>query len=291
MDIGGVHLPTVIGVTGGAGIAFTAVYGTFSRFEKIQSRKNRLYVSRWLLGLQVPKEGSEEFFIDLFYKLFGPRHWSIRCAITSFMLSASLILIAALGAYLHYWSALLIVDSTSDWSLQGQRLSSWIVAACLIDYLSLWKTRLILTRASALRSTLASLGFVAADFVITSALFCVVPFVMMCLLISTTMGFGVVLSALWNDWWNIATNYQYQMTVTALHSSFYLIALATSAWLWAYVIASQLVRLLAYIPPFIQFLSKIADVNEHPVRVLGFVAGVLSALIVGLAGLVFGDGL
>ena len=52
--------------------------------------------------------------------------------------------------------------------------------------------------------------------------------------------------------------------------------------MWAYVFAAQSVRLLAYVPLFITFLSKIADVKEHPVRVLGFVAGALSAFVVAI---------
>src|ERR1700730_1513199 len=214
MDIGGVHLPTFIGATGGAGIAFTAVYGTFSRFEKIQSRKNRLFVSRWLLGLQVPKEGSEEFFVELFNRLFGPKHWSVRCAIASFVLSASLIAVAALGVYLGFWEE----AGRSGISFQpGSNvllLAFWVAGACLVDYFSLWKTRLILTRLSALRSTVASLYFIIADFVITSALFCLVPFVMMFTFFSLIFVPISVVAHLWPDRWMIL-NAQYDITLLA----------------------------------------------------------------------------
>jgi hypothetical protein len=286
MDIWGFHLSTVLGATGGAGIAFAAVYGTFLRFEKIQSRKNRLYVSRWLLGLQVPKGGSEEFFIELFNKLLGPKHWSFRCAITSFMLSAFLIVITFFGSYLGFWSSWPegapnpIVNLLFEESGKGEGLTSWVVSACLLDYLSLWKTRLFLTRLSAFKSTFASISLVSVDFIITSVLFGLLPCLVMFELVSLHYGVIETLTHSWIHLYDEVIPIQVPMTVASFQSGYYLVALLTSVWLWTYVLASQAVRLLAYIPRFIGFLSKIADVKEHPVRVLGFVAGVLSAAVV-----------
>src|ERR1043166_10211976 len=194
MDIGGIHIPTLIGTGAGASAAFTAVYGTFSHFEKIQSRQNRLFVSQWLLGLQVPKEGSEKFFVELFNKLFGFRHWSVRCGVTSFILSSFLITFTFFGSYFGFWSSSEWGDVHPIYGFQNVRgaegLIYWIIGACLIDYLSLGKTRFMLTRLSALQSLIASIGLVVADFIITSVLFCLLPFFVMVILVSRNYKIG-----------------------------------------------------------------------------------------------------
>ena len=94
MDIGGLHIPTVVGTGVSATATFGFVYTLFSRFEKLQSRKNRHFVAHWLLGLKVPQDGSEHFFIELFDKLFGPRHWSFRCVAASSILTTVLVVLA-----------------------------------------------------------------------------------------------------------------------------------------------------------------------------------------------------
>src|SRR5262249_33805645 len=157
------------------------------------------------------------------------RHWSFRCAVTSFVLSAFLIFVAVLGFSLGFWSLWPDREDTPPWwqyvvprdtSLTDTYLAGWIVGACVIDYLSLWKTRLILTKMSALRSTVASVGFIAADFMITTALFCFVPFIMMFILISSMMGFSVAVWILWTNFRNIVDT-QYEMAIFSFHSIFY----------------------------------------------------------------------
>ena len=84
VDIGGLHIPTL----GSAAATFGAVYATFARFDRVQSRNNRRFVSRWLKGLTLPRDETwNDFFLELFTYLFGPRHLSLRCAVTSVLLS------------------------------------------------------------------------------------------------------------------------------------------------------------------------------------------------------------
>jgi hypothetical protein len=42
-------VPAILAATASAGVAFTAVYSAFSRFEEIQSQESRLFVGQWLL--------------------------------------------------------------------------------------------------------------------------------------------------------------------------------------------------------------------------------------------------
>lgn len=278
MDIGGFHLPTMMGAIAAGGAAFTAVYGIFSRFDDIQSQENRTYVSRWLFGLQVPKKGSEHFFVDLFNKLFGPKHWSFRCALTSIILTIFFLIFA----FFVNPSGTTSSHETHYNPLASVSWRHWAMGACVVDYLSLWKTRLILTKISTLHNVLASAFFVLFDAIITTVLFSFLPFLLMFLLVSSH--FGIINTITYALWDHLAetVGIQIGMTIGYLFTIYYFVALLTSAWLWAYVFASQAVRLLAYVPRFVLFLSKVVAINEHPVRVLGFVAGLLSACIMAL---------
>jgi len=280
MDIGGFVIPTVVAAVASAGAAFTAVYGTFSRFEEIQSQENRLFIGQWLLGLPVPKRGSEIFFIELFNKVFGRSHWSVRCAIASFVLSGFFLALAFLANYSGSW------QTGSNYNpLAGVGWPISALGACLIDYVSLWKTRLVLTKVSTLHSALASLVFVLFDFILTTVLFSLLPFFLMFALVSSEYG---LVGAITYNFFNLhnflheVVPTQTGIAVDSFKSPYYLVALFTSAWVWVYVLSAQTVRLFGYIPRFIVFLSKVTDVKEHPVRVLGFVAGIVSAFVVAI---------
>lgn len=58
----------------------------------------------------------------------------------------------------------------------------------------------------------------------------------------------------------------------------YLLALLTSAWLWVYMMVAAALRLLSYVPVVVRKLSKVMDMDEHPVRSIGYIAAALSAL-------------
>jgi len=57
---------------------------------------------------------------------------------------------------------------------------------------------------------------------------------------------------------------------------FYFAAFLTSAWLWAYILIAYALRLLRSV----RFLSKIMDLNEHPVRSVGYVVAAVSSMII-----------
>lgn len=61
---------------------------------------------------------------------------------------------------------------------------------------------------------------------------------------------------------------------------FYFAAFLTSAWLWAYILIAYALRLLRSVPGVVRFLSKIMDLNEHPVRSVGYVVAAVSSMII-----------
>ena len=67
---------------GSAAATFGAVYATFARFDRVQSRNNRRFVSRWLKGLTLPRdEAMDDFFLELFTLLVRPASPVCRCGV------------------------------------------------------------------------------------------------------------------------------------------------------------------------------------------------------------------
>jgi hypothetical protein len=57
--------------------------------------------------------------------------------------------------------------------------------------------------------------------------------------------------------------------------------LLTTAWLWVYLIVAYVMRAIIGFPSLLKLLSKVMDLENHPVRTVGYVAATVSAMIVG----------
>jgi hypothetical protein len=53
------------------------------------------------------------------------------------------------------------------------------------------------------------------------------------------------------------------------------VSMLPSIWLWLYVIASLLARLMAKSAPLLRFLLYFLDIDKHPIRSIGFIAAIL----------------
>jgi hypothetical protein len=278
MDIAGFHIPGFVS----ASTAFTSVYAVFYRFDRIQSKKNRQFVSYWLKGVQAPHTQWNLFFLELFARLFGSRHLSFRSFITSAALS--MCLVAGVLAYL--------IVRTGDYPtfemLNGTTIlfaSLFLFTNIVSDYLSLWKTRVFLTKIGTLSRYITLFGVVIIDLAATTLLY-----ISSGIFVTTILeiGFDTLTWQLWID--NIeqvvtgvfGLNKGFLSDLPNTFRNFYLVSLLTSAWLWMYVATAILMRGLLFLPTAISGLSKIADLDEHPVRTIGFGAGLISAVVVGV---------
>ena len=136
MDIAGHHIPGLVSAAG----TFASVYGVFARFDRIQSRNNRRFVGRWLAGLSAPQIGWDSFFVELFQRIFGTNHWSVKCLLRSALMSLFIINIPVLYFVVNitpvvgnYWLDPVVIYANT----------TLICLACIVNYLSLWKTRLL----------------------------------------------------------------------------------------------------------------------------------------------------
>jgi hypothetical protein len=283
VDLAGIHLPAAATVGGSVGVTFLAVQGFFLRLEKIQSRDNRRFVGRWLMGLTAPDEKWTGIVVELFHRLFGEHHWTVRCFLVSSVMTTITIL-----------AALFVVATiTSDHGaaqflsrLLGPFVYRYLPFACLFDFVSLFVTRQILYQTARASSRISIGAFVLADLGATTILFWS----------AATLAACLFLVALYGDmpWVSTVSKLRYVFPFaasevtsnftrpTGIFGALYAASLVTSAWLWAYLLVSQIVRWLSYLPASVQFLARVIDINEHPVRSIGTVIALISAGCVGL---------
>ena len=259
---------------------------------------NRRFVGRWLKQVSVPTIQWNISFAELFENFFGRSHLSLRCLSKSVFLSISL----GLAVFLCQWSW-----STKNSILNGimhhrDRLPelmimiAFMVTNIVSDYLSLWKTRTILTRIGDFSKQITLVGVVFADFVLTTLLYMASAFISFLLLALFAMITRIsdgdsldVVDLLRNIFQGMfALDRSEISNIINTLNLFYLISLLTSAWPWSYVVTSTLMRCFLIYPSTIRLLSRIADLDEHPVRTIGFAAGLVSAGVVVLSNLFLG---
>jgi hypothetical protein len=249
---------------------FGAVYKAFATFDGGQSDEQRRFVRDWLLGLRVDDRGWSQFYKELFARFFGKKHFSWECLLRSSLLSS--FLIVAIYAVSYVKNRELLVDLAS---VEASFLVMSLFSAIIADYLSLWKTRLILTKLNPLRNGLIACSIVAVDFVVTTIVFSITN------VLALTVYYFIYFN-LWGGVQGIGIHdYLIDVAWTAASAFFplgllYLAALLTSAWLWIYLIVSYGMRLF---PRILAVLSRIQDLENHPVRTIGYAAATVSAAI------------
>jgi hypothetical protein len=280
VDILGYHIPSMVGVAA----AFTSVYAAFAKFDADQSDKNREFVRDWLLGLKVDDRRWAQFFKELFTKVFGERHLSAKCFRRSAALSAALLAVLWTYAYFRYGREVspelqryeIYQDASADRLFAIQALG-WTAFAVFADYLSLWKTRALLTRTNLLSSGLAGIAVVIGDALATMIIF---------LTIVIGPGLTVVLLTYEDVQPKMIIPWIADTMADGFQRALLLAPLFTSAWLWVYLIVAYAMRAATHLPSWLRPLSKVMDFEHHPVRTIGYVAATVSATIVGLITLV-----
>jgi hypothetical protein len=275
VSIFGYHFPSLAGAV----TAFAAVYGAFAKFDADQSPDNREFVRRWLLGLSVDSNEWDRFFYELFARFFGSKHLSLRCIKASFILSTLIV-----GAICLVWEARLFGKADNPY-LDDKDVIDLIIVflpavaiACVTDYLSLWKTRLILTKSNLLRHGFAGVMIVVGDAIATLVIYGAVYLVAAEVVLWLNPQRQIYLS-------DVIAQIYATLIGEAGPAPFRMLSLAplfTSAWLWIYLIVAYCMRLLSLVPPLLQALSRVMDFGKHPVRTIGYVAATLSAAVVGI---------
>jgi hypothetical protein len=117
------------------------VLGVFELGEKLASQPAKDALSKWLLTFDVRKAGAlPNGTREIFEWVFGKRHFSTECFIRSALFSLGAMVVV--GIIMFLISPAEVLPPERDLALV--LIALWLPWSILIDYVSLFKTRLIL---------------------------------------------------------------------------------------------------------------------------------------------------
>jgi hypothetical protein len=122
------------------------VYGVFELGQKLASQRAKDALAKWLVSFDVRKakalpDGTRE----IFERIFGERHLSLKCFVRSAMFSLATIAFMAILCSLIYPRAVFVIMNETFVEPNGwEPLILWIPLSIFIDYISLFKSRVIL---------------------------------------------------------------------------------------------------------------------------------------------------
>lgn len=240
----------------------------------------------------------------LFEKVFGKNHFSVRCIGASAAFSvASLVVMVVLDALTHQkmaarnWQYIMSDQERELAPVQLFFVGSWVTWSFVADYLSLFKTRIVLSWLDAGRVTrFLALGMLfLADFVVSLAIF-VLGLVLIVIIVANIFNPAILTvsngpQSLWNEIveaaWGVpkALWSQFELLIGPSPSDARLwetllpilfgAGLIPSVWLWGYILTTMATRLLALNSRLWGWLSFALQIEKHPIRVIGFMSGAL----------------
>ena len=259
------------------------VLGVFEVGERFASQRAKDALSKWLLTFDVKKAGAlPDGTQELFEKIFGERHFTLKCFIRSaaFSLSA-MAFIMILGFLINPKDVLSYVLDDSMALVAG--FASWLPWSIIIDYISLFKTRVILGIVA--RVKLHHLVVAVTILVVDFIGYIILYIVGVILVASAISVMGIRDNALPSEFSTLIqvlvvlaeviidtiTEPQHVYLFNTFWAGF-----APSIWLWLYVLALFVTRGLLRSERIVNWLRWALDVEKNPFRSIGAVAATLA---------------
>lgn len=251
----------------------------FSKAEIVVTSQKRCQVSWWLRQLD-PANAMERWpktFAAIFDSVFGERHLSWQCIWRSCV--ASLI---GVGILTLIWASIY-----PDQEIWLTVVLGAVLFNLVPDYLSLLETRYVLRWMGTKPSTGRICALLAFDIVVTGVIFffmAVLIFVLANILITSwnipsdpileTISYTVALA-----WELLVPGFRLSSPDFLDGPSFGIFFYSTyftSLWVWLYPLSGIVLRLLY---PVVILMQRHLDIDNKPIRSLGFVASVITPLI------------
>jgi hypothetical protein len=279
-----VSLPTEIIQLFGTGsvpvLVGGTVLGVFELGERFASQRAKDDLSKWLLTFDVQKakalpDGTQE----LFERIFGERHFSLKCFVRSAAFSLGAMVFVAMLCVLIRPRPFFQTEELSISSVMSSVLIrlSWSI---IVDYISLFKTRVILRIMTRMHLTTLDLAIaiLLVDYFVYLVIFAI----------------GITL----HDWlfahyyfhydmpMNFGSRFVFWFTIVIVPPPlteslpFFFIyfwsGFVPSIWMWLYVLALFVTRGLLRSEKLVNWLRYFLDVEKAPFRSIGAVAATLS---------------
>jgi hypothetical protein len=292
-----VSLPTDIIQLFGTGsvpvLVAGSVLGVFELGERFASQRTKDALSKWLLTFDVQKtKVLPDDTQELFQKIFGERHLSVKCFFRSALFSLGAMAFISIIVLLIYPKAAL--ELTHDFleppnflpesvrsSLYGSwvQFAVWLPWSILIDYVSLFKTRLILAVLTRRIRPILVVAILGIDFLVYLIIFNAG----LRLLASVPLSFIIPLGGLHPV--DIYKGFVFVVPTfiisprEQLLDIFFWAGFAPSVWMWLYVLALFVTRGLLRSERILNWLRWALDVEKAPFRSIGAVAATLAFIL------------
>jgi hypothetical protein len=282
-----VSLPAdIIQLVGPGSVPFVVagfVYGVFELGERLASQRAKDALSRWLVSFDVQKaKALPDGTLGVFEKIFGERHFSLRCFVRSAAFSLGAMVFLGIILLLIYPQEF-VSDATADRTWEA--LAIWLLWSILIDYISLFKTRVILRM---LRLVNRGAGGVAIAILIIDYLLYFTLFISGALILNIVMDMKFLDELVEKFFENgilslvkyVYLEHNYKpipmMSPHPFADIIFWAGFAPSLWMWLYVFALFVTRLLLRSERIVSMLRWFLDIEKNPFRSIGAVAAALA---------------
>jgi hypothetical protein len=263
----------LFGISSVPAIVAGSVLGVFELGERFASQRAKDALSKWLLTFDVQKanalpDGTQQ----LFERLFGERHFSMKCFGRSVAFS--------LGAMV--FIAMLMFLVTASVQLYGisplVQLDFWLPWSILIDYVSLFKTRVILRILTRMRrrNALAAVALVVSDYLVYLLLFSIGLALLILKMIPDVFEQMGLIEGFRRMFLATMPAFLILPRSNNIYSIFFWAGLAPSIWMWLYLAALVVTRGLLRSEKLVNWLRWALDVEKAPFRSIGAVAAALA---------------
>jgi hypothetical protein len=253
-------------------VIFGTVLAVFELGDRLASQQAKNALSKWLLTFDVRKAGAlPDGTKEIFERIFGERHFSLKCFVRSAAFSVGAIAFIDILFFLinPHPSAGFFIGSAQPWIIVGL----WLLWNIVIDYASLFKTRLILGLLLQLhrRTMIIAIAILAMDYIAYNFIFEVG--ISLVLAIGRALSITEVLEDFISD---LPLLLLAPMPGFSFNSIMYWAGFAPSLWMWLYVLALFVTRLLLRSEKLVNWLRWALDFEKNPFRSIGAVAATLA---------------
>lgn len=267
-----------------ATIAFGIGY-LFEQAETAVSSETKAAVSRWLLNLD-PAGAVASWpmtFVTIFDRVFGERHLSWRCFSRSCVASlASVAMVTLMWGVLYPDKFDIFIKSSSIGKNVFFLFFITAIFNLIPDYISLLETRYMINWMRRAHSVMRILAFLAIDFVATAAigLVGIIGTLMIVILFSNpSQIMRLKITEFFSEILELIQKLILPLSASSIGDLpigiWFYAAFFTSVWVWLYALSGSVVKLAEYLGIGINQLKVVLDLENKPLRSLGFVSIIL----------------
>jgi hypothetical protein len=294
----------VFGVPIGAAL-FGTIIAVFAALDRWSSKQVKQDFAAYLKTTDFPALSQKLPFIiqEIFNRIFGKRHFSLHTLIASVLITfLGIIFLMSAGFLLGFLEPRLTPkENVRYWSSYFTDFASiksflhWVAWSLVIDYIMLFKTRLMIKLLSRYERIIFAIAVLALD--IFAGLFLYIIGVGIVFLLGsggkfpearsvvadTFLKLGLVIfnvifvakstSDVFSNLWLLFT--MIFGPLTRVSSILFYAGLLPSIWLWIYVLSAFVMKLVLRSARVIRFVTYFLDVDEHPIQSVGVVAAAL----------------